>query len=54
MTTYRCVRLLSVCVRGVSERYLSAWWSTLGGAYSALGDINTMHVCLLCVCVCVP
>ncbi len=33
-----------MCVRDVGVRYLSACWSTLGGAHSALGDCSQAHV----------
>ena len=31
-------------MRGVGVRYLSACWSTLGGAHSALGECSQAHV----------
>ena len=40
----RSGRLLRVCSEGVRHRYLAAWFSTLGGAHSALGDSIADHV----------
>ena len=33
-----------MCSEGVRYRYLAAWFSTLGGAHSALGDSIADHV----------